>query len=271
MKEKSKKIPIFIILFYFLIEFSYISSTTLEEFLTATKELAFSYYMRGKYIQYSTSKKRYFSPEEATRQKISYSVCTTFIETIYEELLNIKVPMKPQVPSENEKENPLVAHSYIREDNIMEMRIYDEEGKYRIIENPSIDDLIPHLQIGDVLAHPAHYILIYDVERNQDGKVIDALIIESGFGGKSYISTKVPRNVSFQHPDCQNFVVDIETLFLNEHLNTDFKEGGIEGSIGIRRLSKYSSWANLNITGRRYNEYNVLRFIKSDSKGNAAL
>ena len=213
MKEKSKKIPIFIILFYFLIEFSYISSTTLEEFLTATKELAFSYYMRGKYIQYSTSKKRYFSPEEATRQKISYSVCTTFIETIYEELLNIKVPMKPQVPLENEKENPLVAHSYIREDNIMEMRIYDEEGKYRIIENPSIDDLIPHLQIGDVLAHPAHYILIYDVERNQDGKVIDALIIESGFGGKSYISTKVPRNVSFQHPDCQNFVVDIETLF----------------------------------------------------------
>ena len=43
--------------------------------------------------------------------------------------------------------------------------------------NPSIKDIIPLVQVGDVLMHTGHTFLIYDVEKDSTGKVIDAIIM----------------------------------------------------------------------------------------------
>ena len=161
MKKISKINVNSIIRFYFIvIALSYITSSTLEEVRIASQEVAYSYYMRGKYIQYNPSKDQFFPPEEATRQNINFLVCTSFTTTIYQELLNFTIPIYPQDLLDYGRENinnvEVIAYSYIRADKNMEMRINYEKNKYTILENPSIDDLIPYLQIGDVLCHTGH-------------------------------------------------------------------------------------------------------------------
>ena len=52
----------------FLILLSDILNSTLEEFRNSLKEVAYSYYMRGKSIQYCMARDQFFSPEEATEQ-----------------------------------------------------------------------------------------------------------------------------------------------------------------------------------------------------------
>ena len=64
----------------------------LSDILSALKEVAFSYYMRGKHIQYCSARKSFFPPEEATSQKINYVVCSKIVNNIYKELLNITTP-----------------------------------------------------------------------------------------------------------------------------------------------------------------------------------
>ena len=88
-------INMLIYIFHFLI-ISYVSNSTLEEVRNCLKDVAYSYYMRGKYIQYSTHKGALFSPEEAASQNINYCVCSLFVKTVYLELLNITIPSGPQ-------------------------------------------------------------------------------------------------------------------------------------------------------------------------------
>ena len=113
-------INLFFIL-YFIIKLSYISSSKLEEVQLAIKEVAFSYYMRGKYIQYSTSKTHYFSPEEATRQNINFLVCTSFLRTLYVELLNFSTPPNPSNLIDYTKKNidnaEVIIYSHVRNEN----------------------------------------------------------------------------------------------------------------------------------------------------------
>ena len=92
-----KKHPILFLLFLEMIFFQRINSSLeesskIENVLLALKEVAYSYYMRGKYIQYNSLKKGLFSPEEATSQNIKYSVCSQLAFNIYQEVLNITIP-----------------------------------------------------------------------------------------------------------------------------------------------------------------------------------
>ena len=58
--------------------------------------------------------------------------------------------------------------------------------------NPSIKDIIPLVQVGDILCYTGHTFLIYDIEKDNDGKVIDAIIMESGHGkGIAYVNSKI--------------------------------------------------------------------------------
>ena len=45
---------------------------SIEDVQKALQEVAYSYYMRGKNIQYNTLKLDWFNPEEATEQNINY-------------------------------------------------------------------------------------------------------------------------------------------------------------------------------------------------------
>ena len=59
----------------------------IEEVHKAFQEVAYSYYMRGKNIQYNSFKADDFSPEEATSQSIRHIVCSQFAFNIYKEVL----------------------------------------------------------------------------------------------------------------------------------------------------------------------------------------
>ena len=124
-------------------------------------------------------------------------------------------------------------------------------------------DIIASVQIGDILTFSGHTKLIYDLEKDSQGNVIDAFIMEvTGGIGKSYVNTKVARH---------NYTLDGQLnlphffkLFLNSKLNPDFEESRIEGAVGLKRLSKYSAWKNINNIEKRMAEYSVLRIMQND-------
>ena len=175
-----------------LINISFVLNSTLEEVHKAIKEVAYSFYMRGQYVQYSDSKYDAFHPEDATQQKIKFLVCWTLIQSIYTELLNITVPLgdgrnfeysakylgSPEVFVYNQK-NPENGWYF-----------YDpsQVNKTRIVYNPNLKkDIIPILQTGDIISFTGHTFIIYDIERDSNGNTIDALIMETSI--YDYIKT----------------------------------------------------------------------------------
>ena len=99
--------------------------------------------MRGKNIQYNDAKYAWFSPEEATEDNLNYLVCAIFTRNVYQELLNISIPLSTTKLMNYFKENigspEVIVYSYINSDNEQEMKIYsqEEENKFKIIQNPS--------------------------------------------------------------------------------------------------------------------------------------
>ena len=80
---------------FFSIIIPYISNSTLKEVQKSFQEVAYSYYMREKNIQYNPAKDYLFPPEEATEQNINYLVCINFTIVVYLELLNVSTPYSP--------------------------------------------------------------------------------------------------------------------------------------------------------------------------------
>ena len=78
-----------LMLLFLLRLISYSSNTLLEVCRNTLKEVAYSYYMRGKSIQYNLGKIGFFSPEDATDQNMNFMVSATFVRNVYRELLNI--------------------------------------------------------------------------------------------------------------------------------------------------------------------------------------
>jgi len=275
MKEYKKIISIFIISFISEISLSN-EQTKVQDVLKALQEVAYSYYMRGKDIQYNSHKAHFFSPEEATSQNVNYMVCSGLTRNVYRELLNITIPLYSATLISYSKENvgspEVVFYTHINENKQVEGHIYSpkESNKLKTIINPSLKDVIPLVQVGDVLTYTGHTFLIYDVERDSTGKVIDAIIMESGHGrGRAYVNSKIAQKVKFSNG--AKFAGGNHFLYLNSKLNSDFKEGRVQGSVGLNRLSTYKEWVNINDIKLRRKQYSILRFIQKDSDGNAIL
>ena len=262
----------FILLFILI---SNISNSTLKECRYSLKEVAYSYYMRGKNIQYNLGKKIFFSPEEATEQNLNFIDCASFVRNIYYELLNITLPYDAQTlvyTKENLGKPEVIVYSYINNKNEPVLLLYnpDEKNYKNITKNFSIKDIITSVQIGDILTYSGHTKLVYDIEKDNNGNVIDVFILDSIQGvGKSYINSKVARHqytfegrIKYPH---------LSILYLNNKLNYNFEEGRIEGSVRLSRLSSNANWANINNANKRRQEYSVLRIMQSDSNGNAVL
>ena len=225
-----------LVIFVFEIKIIYSSNLSLEEIHTAIKEVAYSYYMRGKNIQYNICKGGYFPPEDATSQNINHLVCTTFAFSVYRELLNITISMNPLNYSRDNLGCPeVIAYSKINtQTNNLEMSFYNSSSKNNITTkiNPSINDIIPLLQIGDILSYSLHTFLIYDVIKDSEGNVIDAIIMESGYGsGRAWVNSKISESVEL--PNGNTFGTKNHFLFLNTYKNTEFEEGLEEGSLHL--------------------------------------
>ncbi len=230
-----------------------VKAITMDEFKNALKEVAFAYYRRGTYIQYNSSKTNatnsFFSPEEATSQHIDYMVCSAYPYNVYNELLGIITPHYTadsiKYARENIRKLPEVIAYGIKDNKNFIMTFKD-----KVIENPTIDDIIPYLKPGDVLTHTDHTIMIYDLKYNKEGKVVDAYTIEAGHGNGNYkVNTKINSKGNHQ-------------LYHNYRLNNDTKI--TEGSLKYSKFSEHSSWKDFN-----KKEYSILRFV--DEKDGVAI
>ena len=264
----------FKIFFIFLITTPSVYNSSIEEVKMGLKEVAYNYYMRGKYIQYNVNRRSVFSPEEANKQNFNYICCSVFARNIYFELLNITIPTPTEnliIYAKNYVGSPeVIAYSNITGDSIPQMAIYapNENKNYKIIKNFSIKDIMNLVEIGDIIVYTGHTQFIYDFEKDSNGKIIDVIILESSIGkGRSYVNVKFAPNFNI---DGITTSYHLSYLYLNKKLNTIFKEGLEEGSITMNKLSK-TTWININNTNTRKEEYAILRFVKSDSKGNAVL
>ena len=254
--------------FIFLILLPEILNSTIEEFRNSFKEVAYSYYMRGKSIQWCVARDHFFSPEESTEQNANYIVTTSFTSIVYEELLNVVVPYSPssllKYANDYNGKPEVAGNTYKISDDIMEMRFYISPDETKVIENPSLNDIFPFLQVGDILVNPSYAFLVYDFEKDKNGNITDVIIIQSvyGYHNNSYINTKLPRaSASKNNNDYPS------TLYLfNGKLNSDFEEGTIK----MGKLSEQFAWANIN-TKYKSSQYAILRFVQGDSEKNAVL
>ena len=108
--------------------------------------------------------------------------------------------MSPLTYSKDNLGSPeVIAYSKINnKTNNLEMSFYNSSSKNNITTkiNPSINDIIPLLQIGDVLTYSLHTFLIYDVIKDSKGNVIDAIVMESGYGNRGeYANSKISESV----------------------------------------------------------------------------
>ena len=217
------------------------------------QEVAYGYYMRGKYIQYNSNKAGYFSPEEATSQNIKFFVCSEFVSAVYKELLNISIPLYSGNLNTYAKEHlncPEII-AYPREIKDGYELVFKKSNGDKVIS--SIMEVISYLKVGDILTYygkgGGHTVIIYDIISQTE-----AIIIEAGTGdGEDYVNTKINHTNHY--------------LYLYEKINPDFNGKIAEGSVGMRYLSKVDLWANL----KKALNYSIIRFINEDNNHNAIL
>ena len=101
------------VLFYSIFSFLDVSAASLEERQNAVVETAYSYYYKGKMIQYDNSdftrvsvKDKGFDvfsfrgsymvpPEDATSQNTLFFVCSSFVYNVYKEAINYQLVGQP--------------------------------------------------------------------------------------------------------------------------------------------------------------------------------
>jgi len=235
----------------------------------AIKEVMYSYYMRGEYIQYNSSKRAgtvRFSPEEATSQNINYMVCSGFTQGVYMDLLNIAIPSGTgdliEYAEKNFGNSEVIASGKRDDNNNVIMKIYNKEAQENYIElnNPNISELLPYLKPGDILTYTGHTLLIYELIYDANSNVIDAYTLESAHGTSGYyVNTKIS-NVTNRIGSKNHF------LFYNREKNTSFSGGLVEGSLHLSTLTRSKVWKDLTT-----DEYSILRFVDQDEYGNIIL
>ena len=229
----------------------------IEEIHKAFQEVAYSYYMRGKNLQYNTFKADYFSPEEATSQNIKHVVCSIFANNVYLELFNITIPKYGKNLLDHAKNNIGQPEVVGQADNkkISNISLYNEStNKFDNLYNPTISQIIPYLKTGDIFTNSDHVVLIFKVEKD------DAIIIESDYGRlRTFVNSKIA--AEGQRSNVSSFAGINHYLYYSDYNNN----GIIEGSIGFRKLSQ-----EIIKNGKLIpSQYSVLRFIQKDKDGNA--
>lgn len=191
-----KKLLLTIILLSY---FSFIPAKALTNEQNALMETANAYYRKGKNIQYCTYRKNAnFSPEEATKDKEQFTVCSGFTYNSYREALGIYTPKTTA---------NMTAAAY---NNKSEADILLQLNKTEIPSNftnteASVTNFIKslyttyNLQVGDLIIiqkeSDGHVIMIKE-EILTNGEKTDAKIIEST-GNYEKDSTKITKGLSY--------------------------------------------------------------------------
>ena len=250
------------------------SSQSLNKFESAVKEVAYSYYMRGKNIQYNTHKRFLFSPEDATSQNTNYLVCSGFTQVVYYELFNIRIPtftdnlLKYARTNVGNKE--IIGYGKtetVNGNKVLNFKLRKTDGSdYVTLTNPKVEDIVPYLKVGDVLTYTGHTILVYDIKTDSNGKKV-AYMLQSGHGsGKNYVNSKIATSTKL---GTLSYGSANYLLYHNSKKNTNFDEGVVEGSVNMSELSVMTAWKELEKATR--DEYSIIRFATVDNNGNVIL
>ena len=283
MKKKIKLFLsiIFVIQFIFSIKSIAIESNTSASYVDlqkAMQEVMWAYYMRGENIQYSTQRTNttqgYYSPEEATSQNRNYSVCSGFPRYVYRNMFGIVTPpltssllsyaKKYIGTSGNVERKEVIGFGKTDENNNQIFKMQNKNGEtYDTLTNPTTNEIIPYLKIGDVLTYTGHSIMIYDLVYDENGNVVNAYIIESGYGsGGNYIKTKIPENLKVTN---------------NKDTIITFKSSSIQylystsGSIMYsgKLLTQQAYWKDLQ--NNKDKEFSILRFVSVNDENQIVL
>ena len=264
MKIKNKIFLYFILLSTFTIK--YIENSTIQEVRDSIKEVIYSYYMRGKYIQSNTAKDKFFSPEEATSQNLNHLVTTSFTTTVYQELLNILVPYSPTdllKYAGNREGSPEVFMFLEQVGEKLEFKRYSEadQDNYELLYDPTYNEIIQHLEIGDLLVQGGFGVIVYDKIEDENG-ISDIIVASSSAGiGGGYIKTKIERN-SINYDSGEFFSSIGISLYLNNKTNENIGDEGLEeGSIGLIKLSDIYLWRLIKEQKPIYSKIVVFRFL----------
>ena len=253
--------------------FQNVTGNPIEEVRMCIKEVIYSYYMRGKNVQYYR-KSSFFSPEDATRQNLNYLNCAHFTNYVYRDLINTTVSGYDIFSYSEQyigKRPEVTAITKIIDDKNLEMKYYspNEKNNYKTVINPDFKTLLSLLEIGDILMEPTHNLIVYDIIKDNEGNKIDAVLMHAMSGsGKTYIRTKVPRYYT-PVPKGDEYKKEHYTIFLHGKLNTKFEEGVEEATINALNLSKYTVWANMSNPKYMQENYAILRPIQENNEGNA--
>ena len=264
----------FVLISSFTLKF--ITNSKLEEVRSSIKELLYSYYMRGKYIQCNVAKDKVFSPEEATSQNINFLVSTSFTSTVYHDFLGILIPYSVSDLvdyANNYGGNPEVymVLEQSGEGYSLQMKLYSEGeyDNYKYIDDPTYKEIIHYLEVGDHIVYGGTGVIVYDKIEDENGEISDIIVIQST-SGDGYVKSKIERN-TVKYPSGDSFSSYGFSLFLFTKNNENIGEEGLEeGTIGLIKLSDTYIWRaiknNISINGKAL----VFRFL-NEKDGQAIL
>jgi len=229
-----------------------------EKIKNGVKEVMKAYYAKGSKIQYNHAKATYAkeSPEDATSQKTMYLVCGSFATTVQHEMFGMydesikNDTFPPYNQSEIRRGNTLCCNSEAvckQCNNVKanELVYYSLDGniKYGPTSGNITDSnykeitkkLAQKVQPGDIVTYSnyeektGHSLVVYDVIKDSNGNIIDALLLNSAASGGKLINRISGTSRLFY---LRKYGIDNQES--NNLLNT---ENFIEGTVQSKLLS----------------------------------
>lgn len=241
----------------------------------ALRSVLYSYYMRGRTVQYNSMKRAVFPPEEATGQNTNYMVCSALTQNLYKELLGINIPYNTRRLLEYSGKHigrpEVIAYGKTdtRGNLVMQLRDSRDKDRYVTVTNPRLQDVLPLLRCGDIMTYSGHTVAVYELLCDDTGKVVDAYVMQSVHGNKSFhVNSKIPKEIKAG----KNITFGSGNHFLyhNSRVRTIDGVSAEEGSFSIVLLSGEKGWGKID-KGAGREEYSVLRFLQNNSAGEMVL
>ena len=160
------KIIIFILLIFFGINNISAISTTPNQQREALIETAEAYYRQGSQLQYDSYRKNLYStPEDATDDHITYTVCSGFVFSVYYQTLGINIPDTTEelldYAKQNVKNKENIIFYYGSSNEIYSKNVLGSASNAD--KQKFIESIINVVKPGDIFVYTGHAMLVKSV------------------------------------------------------------------------------------------------------------
>ncbi len=261
MKKKLLLLIILLIPFYINAETISVGTAygTYTDAQNMIKEVMKSYYLRGDNIQYSFARaitqafnRTGMSPEEATSQDMQYMVCTTFAYDIYHEAFGMDLSHSTSSftkVAENyyntyikNTTNPDLSGHFLLYYDTKKQDDDTNKPEYIYGTSENFSDFVKLLKPGDIFVHSGgigHFLVVYDVLKNNKNEIYDALMLNSTASLSPVVSTSMTHSIN---------KISYNKKFTNYTI-TNLLKSEIEGTVKTIPLSSYGNVDNTFVSG----------------------